>query len=116
MVHGRYTALRGLFWFVVFERGAIESRKDGPTHDVAGRHTAIAQTAGSRNPAAHRSTNSGQQLLPGDAPVGHRQPRADQVPSEKNPAPQAVLFVRSWLPPSTRYGVDGKASERGARL
>ena len=43
---------------------------------------AIAQTAGSRNPAAHRSTNSGQQLLPGDAPVGHRQPRADQVPSE----------------------------------
>jgi hypothetical protein len=29
-------------------------------------------------------TNSGQQLLP-DAPVGHRQPRADQVPSEKNP-------------------------------
>ena len=46
---------------------------------------AIAQTAGSRNPAAHRSTNSGQQLLPGAAPVGHRQPRADQVPSEKNP-------------------------------
>ena len=45
---------------------------------------AIAQTAGSRIPAAHRSTNSGQQLLPGDAPVGHRQPRADQVPSEKN--------------------------------
>ncbi len=45
---------------------------------------AIAQTAGSRNPAAHRSTNSGQQLLPGDAPVGHRQPHADQVPSEKN--------------------------------
>ena len=45
---------------------------------------AIAQTAGSRNPAAHRSTNSGQQLLPGDAPVGHRQPRADQVPSEKS--------------------------------
>jgi len=43
---------------------------------------AIAQTAGSRNPAAPRSTNSGQQLLPGDAPVGHRQPRADQVPSE----------------------------------
>jgi len=45
---------------------------------------AIAQTAGSRNPAAHRSTNSGQQLLPGDAPIGHRQPRADQAPSEKN--------------------------------
>jgi hypothetical protein len=48
---------------------------------------AIAQTAGSRNPAAHRSTNSGQQLLPGDAPVGHRQPRADQVPSEQTGDP-----------------------------
>jgi hypothetical protein len=23
-------------------------------------------------------------LLPGDAPIGHRQPQADQVPSEKN--------------------------------
>jgi hypothetical protein len=45
---------------------------------------AVAQTAGSRKPAAPRSTNSGQQLLPGAAPVGHRQPRADQVPSEKN--------------------------------
>jgi hypothetical protein len=44
---------------------------------------AIAQTAGSRNPAAHRSTNPDKQLLP-EAPVGHRQPRADQVPSEKN--------------------------------
>jgi hypothetical protein len=44
---------------------------------------AIAQAAGSRNPAAPPSTNSGQQLLP-EAPVGHRQPRADQVPSEKN--------------------------------
>ena len=49
---------------------------------------AIAQTAGSRNPAAHRSTNSGQQLLPGDAPVGHRQPRADQAPSAKSPTDQ----------------------------
>ena len=45
---------------------------------------AIAQTAGSRNRAAPPSTNSGQQLLPDAAPVGHRQPRADQVPSEKN--------------------------------
>jgi hypothetical protein len=44
---------------------------------------AIARTADSRNPAAPSSTNSGQQLLP-DAPVGHRQPRADQVPPEKN--------------------------------
>jgi hypothetical protein len=51
---------------------------------------AIAQTAGSRNPAAHRSTNSGQQLLPGAAPVGHRQPRADQVPSEKNPMDDSI--------------------------
>jgi hypothetical protein len=43
---------------------------------------AIAQAAGSRKPAAAPSTNSDQQLLP-EAPVGHRQPRADQVPSEK---------------------------------
>jgi hypothetical protein len=43
----------------------------------------IARTAGSRNPAAPSSTNSGQQLLP-DAPVGRRQPSADQVPSERN--------------------------------
>ena len=45
---------------------------------------AIADAAGSRNRAAPPSTNSGQQLLPDAAPVGHRQPRADQVPSEKN--------------------------------
>jgi hypothetical protein len=45
---------------------------------------AAAQTAGSRNPSAPPlSTNSVGQLLP-EAPVGHRQPRADQVPSEKN--------------------------------
>jgi hypothetical protein len=44
---------------------------------------AIAQTSGSRNPAAPLSTNSVRQLLP-EAPVGHREPRADQVPSEKN--------------------------------
>jgi len=44
---------------------------------------AIAQTAGSRNPALPPSTNPDKQLLP-EAPVGHRQPRADQVPSEKN--------------------------------
>jgi hypothetical protein len=43
---------------------------------------AIARTAGSRNPAALSSTNPDQQLLP-DAPVGHRQPRADQGPSDK---------------------------------
>ena len=45
---------------------------------------AIAHAAGSRNRAAPSSTNSGQQLSPDAAPVGHRQPRADQVPSEKN--------------------------------
>jgi hypothetical protein len=46
---------------------------------------AIAQTAGSRNPSAPPpSTNPDKQLLPGEAPVGHRQPRADQVPAEKN--------------------------------
>jgi Ni/Co efflux regulator RcnB len=50
---------------------------------------ANAQTAGSRNPAAHRSTNSGQQLLP-EAPVGHRQPRADQVPSENSPMDDSI--------------------------
>ena len=44
---------------------------------------AIAQTVGSRNPAAAPSTNTGPQVLP-EAPVGHRQPRADQVPDEKN--------------------------------
>jgi hypothetical protein len=44
---------------------------------------AIAQTAGSRNPAAPPLANSARQLLP-EAPVGHRQPRADQVPPEKN--------------------------------
>ncbi|SDJ55978.1 MULTISPECIES: BA14K family protein [Bradyrhizobium] len=44
---------------------------------------AIAQPAGSGNPAAAPSMNSDQQLLP-EALVGHRQPRADQVTSEKN--------------------------------
>jgi hypothetical protein len=42
---------------------------------------AIAQTVGSRNPAPLMSSN--QQSIP-EAPIGHRQPRADQVPSEKN--------------------------------
>jgi hypothetical protein len=41
---------------------------------------AIAQTAQSQNPAELPSMSSD---LP-EAPVGHRQPRADQVPSEKN--------------------------------
>jgi hypothetical protein len=52
---------------------------------IAGITPAIAQTAGSRNPSAPPPlTNQDKQLLPGNAPVGHRQPQADQVPSEKN--------------------------------
>jgi hypothetical protein len=51
---------------------------------LAGTSVATAQTVGSRNPAAPPPTNSDQQLLPDAAPIGHRQPRADQVPSEKN--------------------------------
>ena len=45
---------------------------------------AIAQTVGLGNPSAPppSSTNRDSRLLP--APVGHRQPRADQVPDEKN--------------------------------
>jgi hypothetical protein len=50
-------------------------------HEIA--PAAIAQTVGSRNPSAPPSTNMDKQLLP-EAPVGHRQPRADQVPSEQN--------------------------------
>jgi hypothetical protein len=49
---------------------------------------AIAQPAGSPNPAAPAPTNSGQPSLPGEAPVGHRQPRADQAPSAKSPTDQ----------------------------
>jgi hypothetical protein len=46
---------------------------------------AVAQTVGSaRNPSAPPpSTNPDKQMLP-EAPVGHRQPRVDQVPDEKN--------------------------------
>jgi hypothetical protein len=40
---------------------------------------AIAQTVGSRNPSAPPPP-----LTMPEAPVGNRQPRADQVPSEKN--------------------------------
>jgi hypothetical protein len=43
----------------------------------------IGRTAGLQNPSAPSSTNPGQQLLP-DASGGERQPRADQVPSERN--------------------------------
>ena len=42
---------------------------------------AIGQTVGSRNPSAPPSST--RQLQP-EAPVGDRQPQADQVPSEKN--------------------------------
>ena len=44
---------------------------------------AFAQTEGSQNSPPVPLMNSGQQVLP-EAPIGHRQPRADQVPSEKN--------------------------------
>ena len=44
---------------------------------------AIAQTVGSRNSAPAPLMSSNQQSIP-QAPIGHRQPRADQVPSEKN--------------------------------
>jgi hypothetical protein len=44
---------------------------------------AIGQTVGLGNGAAAPSTNTGPQVLP-EAPVGHRQPRADQVPDEKS--------------------------------
>ena len=45
---------------------------------------AIAQTVGSQNPSASpRSATSGKQVRP-PVPPGHRQLRADQVPSEKN--------------------------------
>jgi len=39
---------------------------------------AMAQTAGNPKPSANPS-----RPIP-EAPIGHRQPRADQVPSEKN--------------------------------
>ena len=45
---------------------------------------AIARTAGSRNPAAPPSMNLNQQALPEALGGGGRQPRADQVPSDKN--------------------------------
>jgi hypothetical protein len=44
---------------------------------------AFAQPAHSGDSAAPPLMNSDQQSLP-EAPVGHRQPRADQVPSETN--------------------------------
>jgi hypothetical protein len=49
---------------------------------------AIAQRAGS-------STNPDEQLLLADAPVGHRQPRADQAPSEVIRTIQSTERMRS---------------------
>jgi hypothetical protein len=50
---------------------------------LVGTSVAMAQTVGSRNPAAPQSASPDKQMLP-EAPVGHRQPRADQAPSEKD--------------------------------
>jgi hypothetical protein len=44
---------------------------------------AVAQTGGRAAPGGSSSTNAGSQA-PWSAPVGHRQPRIDEVPSEKN--------------------------------
>jgi hypothetical protein len=44
---------------------------------------AIAQTVGSRNPTPDPLMSSNQHSIP-EAPIGHRQPRVDQVPPEKN--------------------------------
>jgi hypothetical protein len=61
---------------------------------LVGTSVAIAQRAGS-------STNPERQLLLADAPVGHRQPRADQVPSEKNLMdPNRIMILKGLtLPP-----------------
>jgi len=60
---------------------------------LVGTSVVIAQRAGS-------STNPDMQLL-ADAPVGDRQPRADQVPSEKTLMdPNGILVLRGLtLPP-----------------
>jgi hypothetical protein len=60
---------------------------------LVGTSVAIAQTAGSPNPAAPPSTNPDNQLVLNSAPVGHRQPRADQVPSEKNLADRTIRSI-----------------------
>jgi hypothetical protein len=61
---------------------------------LVGTSVAIAHRAGS-------STNPDKQLLLADAPVGHRQPRADQVPSEKTLMdPNGILVLKGLaLPP-----------------
>lgn len=57
-----------------------------------GTSVAIAQT---------RPSNLDKQLLLADAPVGHLQPRADQVPSEKSLMdPNRILILKGLtLPP-----------------
>jgi hypothetical protein len=50
---------------------------------------ASAQLAGSPNQARPPATKFGPQL-PAAAPIGHRQPRADQVPSEKYPLDDSI--------------------------
>jgi hypothetical protein len=62
---------------------------------LVGTSVAIAQRAGS-------STNQDKQLqlLLADAPVGHRPPRADQVPSEKNLMdPNGILVLKGLTLP-----------------
>ena len=58
---------------------------------------AIAQTVGSRNPAPAPLMSSNQQSIP-EAPIGHRQPRADQVPSDKMD-PNEILVLKALTPP-----------------
>jgi hypothetical protein len=60
---------------------------------LVGTSVAIAQTP--------PSTNPDKQLLLADAPVGLRQPRADQVPSEKHLMdPKGILILKGLtLPP-----------------
>jgi hypothetical protein len=48
---------------------------------LLGGPAAMAQTGG--NTGSPGATNSPRPMIP-EAPVGHRQPRADQVPPEKN--------------------------------
>jgi hypothetical protein len=60
---------------------------------LVGTSVAIAQRAAS-------STNPDKQLrLLADAPVGHRQPRADQVPSDKMDPSGIMILKGLTLPP-----------------
>jgi hypothetical protein len=64
---------------------------------LVGTSVAIAQRAGS-------STNPDKQLqlLLADAPIGHRQPHADQVPSEKTQMDPNGIVVLKGLTLSSR--------------